>query len=325
MSGRIHIQRYGATLLLALSLASCQVKRPKTVLSDAKMENVLYDYHIAKAMSEELSYNENYKRALYLESVFHKYGITQADFDTSMVWYTRNPGQLAKVYEKVNARLKAKREAIDRLVALRDNKPSTSAAGDSVDVWFKQHIFRLTGGALNNKLLFSQPADENYQERDTLCWSLRFRFQGRVPDRLEMPWVALQMQYEKRDSIVSMIKQVERPGVEMLSLSADTLGKIKEIRGFVYYPAREQSPVLLLDHISLMRYHAQDSLVVALPDSLQQSTDKASEETPSTPLNPVLNETPSKLEEGDAVRKPARPRPALPKTNESLTRLPERK
>ena len=47
--------------------------------------NVLYDYHIAKAMGEEVPYNESYKRVLYIESVFKKYGITQADFDSSMV------------------------------------------------------------------------------------------------------------------------------------------------------------------------------------------------------------------------------------------------
>ena len=65
-----------ATLLFCL--ASCRVKRPDFVLSDAKMEAVLYDYHIAKAMGEQLSYNESYKRVLYLESVFRKHGITEA-------------------------------------------------------------------------------------------------------------------------------------------------------------------------------------------------------------------------------------------------------
>ena len=49
---------------------------------------------------------DGYKRVLYIESVFKKHGITQAEFDSSMVWFTRNPEVLTKIYEKVNARLK---------------------------------------------------------------------------------------------------------------------------------------------------------------------------------------------------------------------------
>lgn len=116
MKGINRIQ-WCSVVLLAFSLTACKVKRPETVLPDAKMENVLYDYHIAKAMGEEVPYNESYKRVLYIESVFKKYGITQADFDSSMVWFARNPEVLTKIYEKVNVRLKAERDGINHLIA----------------------------------------------------------------------------------------------------------------------------------------------------------------------------------------------------------------
>ena len=38
------------------------------------MENLLYDYHLAKSMGDNLPYSENYKKALYLDAVFKKYG-----------------------------------------------------------------------------------------------------------------------------------------------------------------------------------------------------------------------------------------------------------
>ena len=71
MKGINRIQ-WCSVVLLVFSLTACKVKRPETVLPDAKMENVLYDYHIAKAMGEEVPYNESYKRVLYIESVFKK-------------------------------------------------------------------------------------------------------------------------------------------------------------------------------------------------------------------------------------------------------------
>ena len=87
MKVRKGIILWGGVAALLFSLAACRVKRPDFVLSDAKMEAVLYDYHIAKAMGEQLSYNESYKRVLYLESVCRKNGMTEGQFDTSMVWF----------------------------------------------------------------------------------------------------------------------------------------------------------------------------------------------------------------------------------------------
>lgn len=271
MKERKRIQRYGGVFLLAFCLTACQVKRPRVVLPDAKMENVLYDYHIAKAMGEEVSYSESYKRVLYVESVFKKHGITQADFDTTMAWYARNPEALAKVYEKVNVRLKAERDGIDHLIALRDNRPDTSLPGDSIDVWLWQHIYRLTGMPLDNLITFTLPSDSNFHDRDTLRWSVRFRFHSGTPDSIHAPLMAMQIQYEKSDSVIATSKRVTGAGIETLSLNADTLGAIKEVRGFIYYPMQPSSQPLLTDSISLMRYHAMDSLTIAPKDSLQQA------------------------------------------------------
>ena len=60
--------------MLALAVAGCKVKRPDDVISESKMENLLYDYHLAKSMGDNLPYNENYKKTLYLDAVFKKYG-----------------------------------------------------------------------------------------------------------------------------------------------------------------------------------------------------------------------------------------------------------
>ena len=56
--------------MFALAVAGCKVKRPDDVISESKMENLLYDYHLAKSMGDNLPYNENYKKTLYLDAVF---------------------------------------------------------------------------------------------------------------------------------------------------------------------------------------------------------------------------------------------------------------
>ena len=232
MKGLRRIQWF-SIFLLASCLTACQVKRPKVVISDAKMENVLYDYHIAKAMGEEVPYTDGYKRVLYIESVFKKHGITQAEFDSSMVWFTRNPEVLTKIYEKVNARLKAERDVVNHLIAIRDNKPKESLPGDSIDVWAWQRIYQLTGMPMDNKITFVLPSDTNFKDRDTLRWNVRFRFHNGAPDSLYAPVMAMQIVY--KDSMISDIQKVYKSGMETVSLFADTLGEIREIRGYIYY------------------------------------------------------------------------------------------
>ncbi|RGM46847.1 MULTISPECIES: DUF4296 domain-containing protein [Bacteroides] len=265
MKGKKRFQ-WCSIILLVFCLTACQVKRPKTVLSDAKMENVLYDFHIAKALGEDIPYGESYKRVLYIESVYKKHGITQADFDTSMVWYARHPDVLTKVYEKVNQRLKSQRDGINHLIALRDNKPKESLPGDSIDVWIWQHVYELTGMPLDNKIAFILPVDTNFKDRDTLKWTVRFRFNNGKPDSVLAPLMAMQILYDK-DTINDLLK-IKEPITETLTLTADTFGKIKEVRGFIYYPMQKTVQSLLVDQISLMRYHATDTLFNVKKDSI---------------------------------------------------------
>lgn len=308
------IQWY-SVILLAFGMAACQVKRPDTVLPDAKMENVLYDFHIAKAMGEEVPYGESYKRVLYIESVYRKHGITQADFDTSMVWYARHPDALTKVYERVNQRLKAGRDGVNHLIALRDNKPKESLPGDSMDVWIGQRIRHLTGMPLDNKLAFVLPSDTNFKDRDTLRWTVRFRFLNGTPDSLHAPLMAMQILYAK-DTLNSMLR-VGGPGVETVSLSADTLGAIKEIRGFIYYPAPEGKQEILADRISLMRYHAKDTLFSAGEESLAADVSTPARQEPVLE-KPIELKPLNEERERDSVaqRIGARPRPRLRQTVE---------
>ena len=293
--------------LLIIFATGCKVKRPSEVLPESTMENLLYDYHIAKAMGDNLPYNENYKKVLYTDAVFNKYGTTKAVFDSSMVWYTRNMEVLAKVYEKVSKRLKTQQNAINQLIAIRDKKPMTSAPGDSIDVWIWQHIYQLTGMPLDNKITFTLPSDTNFHDRDTLRWSVRFRFHNGAPDSIHAPLMAMQILYEKNDSVISAIRKVQDTGVETLTLFADTLGEIKEIRGFIYYPQQETPQPLLADRISLMRYHATDSLVIAPKDSLQQATDSLRKDSIGKPekLKPLEIQE----QENTTTPRTIRPRP----------------
>ena len=102
-------------LLLGMFL-SCTTK-PSYVLSDKKMENVLLDLYIVEAGMNEnarIFYNDSTKKQDLLESVFKKHKVSQAKFDTSLVWYN---SQL-KRYLKINAQVTERYDHwIDKLQA----------------------------------------------------------------------------------------------------------------------------------------------------------------------------------------------------------------
>ena len=83
--------------------------RPPGVLSNREMRNVLYDLHRVDGALQVAGYNYSHDQELagYYKNVLDKHGITQAQFDSSLVWYTNNPQIFNKIYPKVLERLEA--------------------------------------------------------------------------------------------------------------------------------------------------------------------------------------------------------------------------
>ena len=96
-------------LLACVAMIAC---RPRDVLSNHEMRDVLYDLHRADGAIQVAGYNYSHDQevAAYYKQILDKHGITQAQFDSSLVWYTDNPQIFNKIYPKVLERLEANLE-----------------------------------------------------------------------------------------------------------------------------------------------------------------------------------------------------------------------
>lgn len=253
---------------------SCKKGIPGDVIQPVKMEGLLYDYHKAKAMADELSYGEKYKQPLYIEYVLKKHNITQAQFDSSMVWYTRHTDKLSKIYENINKRYKEERNNINHLIAIRDNKPKETLPGDSIDIWYGNRLYMLTSSQAMNKLTFNIPSDANFKERDRFVWKMRHTFIPLYMRQQDTAIIAIYAKYEN-DSVIPQVKQITNSGIDSLTLKCDSTYKLKEIKGFIYYTGNDKNKTLLIDNISLIRYH-QNS-----PNNLQVESDSLNTEKDS--------------------------------------------
>ena len=93
-------------LLVCVAMLGC---RPRGVLSNREMRDVLYELHRADGAIQVAGYNYSHDQELagYYKNVLDKHGITQAEFDSSLVWFTDNPQIFNKIYPKVIERLEA--------------------------------------------------------------------------------------------------------------------------------------------------------------------------------------------------------------------------
>ena len=77
-------------------MTACKPSVPSQFIQPGEMEDILYDYYVSQGMVDVTATNDqerDYKRELYFATVLKKYGKSQADFDSSMVYYyTRERG-----------------------------------------------------------------------------------------------------------------------------------------------------------------------------------------------------------------------------------------
>ena len=128
--------------LVTLQFSSC---RPHGVLSSRQMRLVMADLHKTDALLQVsgLQHGHNDAEDIYYALVLEKHGITQAEFDSSLVWYTAHPQLFDKIYPRVIARLDAELAALPEEFTPRQEvpvqrPPLTEIQLDSM-LWVSQH------------------------------------------------------------------------------------------------------------------------------------------------------------------------------------------
>lgn len=136
-------------LCLSVLLVSC---RPRGILTSRQMRMVLIDLHKTDALLQVhgLHHGHEADEDRYYAAVLEQHGVTQAQFDSSLVWYTHHPQLFDKIYPKV---LKQLHEEYETFVALHPESMGPQALED-------ERPHRLT-------------AEEAQLRIDSLCWTMR--------------------------------------------------------------------------------------------------------------------------------------------------------
>lgn len=257
--------------MVLFCLLACKPSLPDGILSESKMESVLYDYHLALGLaeSEEGSVSEN--RYIRVHQVFKKHDISEAEFDSSMVYWCEHSETLKDIMKRVSLRLDRKAEALgvssDQQV--RDAYSALGADGDTANVWVGANFRLVLATTRQNVYRFTIAADSTYRPGDTFLWA--FTPQTLSSKGQQDVYVQFSVQYEG-DSTVAVSRTIydDRPvTVEIGERLIHKGSRVRQVSGCVYMPPalKGQFAVTSLSHIALVRYHHEPPAVV-LVDSV---------------------------------------------------------
>lgn len=233
-------------------LTACTGKRKVSAIPPAKLEAVLYDYHLAQVIVGDLPSNQRYTKDLYFDYIYAKHGVTKAEIDSSLAYYSRYPEGLSEIYISLSDRIKAEIERLgveDQPIRLRE---AISVVGDSVDLWYDLPVVQMTSSPLgDNRYAFTIPTDSNFHVGDRLAWSGKALFlQGGVDSLYRYLHLNLKVTY-MNDSIVSADTLLYTSGTFSLAVSDSAL--VKSINGTAYLKSRDADERLLIVSPSLVR------------------------------------------------------------------------
>lgn len=273
-------------LTVLLLLGSCKPQVPGRYIQPGDMEDLLYDYHLAQGaavIDEDMT--SDYKRRLYFLAVLEKHGVTEAEFDSSMVYYYSHADRMAKIYHNLEERMEAAAQKIGANGGMRVETFGTS--GDTANVWNGPRSKVLMARPLNNRLDFKITADTSYHANDMLqlYFMSSFLYQEGTKDAVAL----IAVKYDG-DTIVSRYQRVLSSGETRLTINERNDRKIKEISGFIYLGRgsgdSKTLKLMVVDKMQLVRFHqktasdekkdgAAASAAVVKKDSLRADTLRA--------------------------------------------------
>lgn len=245
------------------------------------MEAILYDYHLAQSMAESQGGDVAQNRYLYVQKVFEKHHVTEAEFDTSMVWYSGHASHLKDMYGRIDARLERESHEAGLNIPEEDQFARFTTEGDTANIWQGRDVIFLHGNREENLYTLVVPADTAFRRGD--YFMLRFANRFVTQDNQREAFVLLQIRYAN-DSVVAATQMLTGDydltlNIPQTRVLADQ--DIKSLSCTFYYAYDEGREALfrmwMINKPVLLRYHVQR--VETRNSSLVEAVDTLSDDT----------------------------------------------
>ena len=244
-------------LLMVVTLLSCD-KAPRGIIPESDMVDLVADLHKADAYIDNYpsQFPDDSTKMLLKQSIFKKHGVTQADYDTSLVWYAHNMDVYTDVYRRVINQLKndysnggkkgyvasANEDGTSRLA-----QPYHSVSGDSADLWTMSRMWVLPQGLKAGYIPFDYSTDKEHRNGD--CYELKYKSistAGAISALLAVDYSDGGTSYVHRSSTSS--------GWNRIVVHSDSMRTVSRIYGYFNYKLMPLG-ISYLDSVQIIRTH----------------------------------------------------------------------
>lgn len=253
-----------ATLFIAfisvLLFSSCE-QRPDYVLSKSKMKQVLYDYHLAQAMIDRFGADDPEKTRQYIDAVFANNGITEAEFDSSLIWYNAHAEDLRDIYESLKKRYTAENEKMQLSTGNSEMAAIITEGGDTTNLWHGASLLVLRDNDMLNKETFTIKADTSFRPHDRFIMLANVHFmRSDNNDRTTHVTCGLTVR-DAAGQTMGQTQQTSLTGSVKLDLTHRGNKAPASISGFFYYEGSDKiRNFCMIDNIQLVRMHTSQSV-----------------------------------------------------------------
>lgn len=267
-------------LLLVWSLLSCD-RTPSGVLSVNEMGDLIVDMQLAEAYIEShmQDFTDDSSKLVVKQSIFKKYGITQQDYDSSLVWYAHNMDSYIKAHDRAVGKLQSMQQ---KAIKSKDDsnigqdmeltmegttgampprsrqiknpslkKMGASTKGDSADLWDAPRCYLLAQGAKRGFITFDVRPDVNRQPGDRYQLSYKLARGGNEFK------VSLNIDYTD-GATAQITRGTYSDGWVAIDIQSDTARQVRRVYGYVSYDIKP-GQTAYVDSLMLLRTHLSKS------------------------------------------------------------------
>lgn len=235
------------SVAVVLMFAACTSSSSDKVLDKRQMSDLLIDIHRAESIVEydNGDFRSDSARQLMQQSVLAKHGVTQAQFDSSLVYYGHHIEDYLEIYDRVAERFESDLREME--ISGQTDNSQVELAGDSVDVWSSGRLHRFTPLQASDALVFNLRRDGHWEKGDIYLW--KFRVPSGSPQSAQWTIVA---EYPD-NTYTSLSGSTMGQGWQYITFPTDTLQMPRALRGFIRCQPRAGAPAMVVDSIALSR------------------------------------------------------------------------
>ena len=252
-------------ILFTFIAVSCS-RVPKHIISEKNMRAVLYDMHIAEALveTEYGSYRTSDDRQNLYDAVFKKHNITQAEYDSSLVWYGKNIDLYMGVYNLVIKDVISSADALGEIMP--DVLPGDMSSKDSLEIWMYNRSYIFKQKNVFNTLLFDISPQSPYSSGSSFV--LGMKVWGLPSDLKHRPKIHISAVHA--DTIISVNNELDSDGYYETTLKTIATKQVIRVYGYVTVNNADASyHRIYIDDINLMKYnYGSKALIDSQADTL---------------------------------------------------------